>query len=179
MRGSSADQATGRLPMNAAKEHFSLSFVRMITYAAGLSIKSHETDYDGVDITIASSAEYSIWAYPEFELQVKCTAQQDLLHDEYMSWTLEAGPFEKLTTPKRYNDAYLGVLLLPNDAGPWLEQDEEKLLTRSRMYWESAANLGHLKEGSGSKTVRLPRSNLFDVSAVLDIMRTIGERSQR
>jgi hypothetical protein len=165
--------------MNAAKEHFSISFVRMVTYAAGMSIKNHETDYDGVDITIASSTEYSIWDCPEFELQVKCTSQQDLLHEKYMSWTLEAGPFEKLTSPKRYNAAYLAVLLLPNDAGPWLEQDENMLLTRSRMYWQSAANLGQLKEDSASKTVRLPRSNLFDVTAVQDIMRTIGEGSDR
>ena len=138
--------------MNAAKEHFSINFVRVITYAAGMWIKNHETDYDGVDITIASSTAYSIWDCPEFE---------------------------KLTSPKRYNAAYLGILLLPNDAGPWLEQDESMLLTRSRMYWQRAADLGQLGEGSASKTVRLPRSNLFDVTAVQDMMRTIGEGSDR
>lgn len=46
----------GRLPMNARQEQFSLAFVRMVVAAAGCSIKCHETDYDGVDITIVSSA---------------------------------------------------------------------------------------------------------------------------
>ncbi|WP_246267973.1 DUF4365 domain-containing protein [Acrocarpospora macrocephala] len=156
------------------KEQFSLSFVHMIASAAGCSIKSHATDYDGVDITISSSAEYATYYCPEFELQLKATAQRDLLKDDHLSWTMKAIPFKKLTNPKRFAPAYLGVLLLPE--GGWLEQDEERLVTGSRMYWQSAADLGSIGDDEASKTVRLPRSNLFDIPQLQGIMKTIGDR---
>jgi hypothetical protein len=165
----------GRLPLSARKEHFSLAFVHMVTYAAGCSIKTHETDYDGVDITIVSSAEYERWYCPEFELQVKCTSRQDLLRDDHLAWTMEARPFRKLTNPKRYNAAYLGVLLIPADSEPFLDITDDRLLSRSRMYWQRAADLGTIREGQPTKTVRLPRSNLFDVEQLLGIMRDIGD----
>ncbi|MFD9442463.1 DUF4365 domain-containing protein [Streptomyces sp. NPDC060006] len=161
--------------MTAQQEHFSLAFTHLVTYAAGFSIKSHQTDFDGVDVTIVSSAEYQTFYCPEFELQLKCTTRQDLLREDHLAWTLEAKPFQKLTNPRRYLQAVLGVLLIPNAPAALLEQDEERLLTRSRMYWQWADQLGTLPEGQESKTVRLPRSNLFDVSGLQGIMKTIGE----
>ncbi|WP_246238418.1 DUF4365 domain-containing protein [Acrocarpospora corrugata] len=167
-----ADEIT-QLPLNAMKEQFSLSFVHMVASAAGCSIKSHATDYDGVDITVSSSAEYATYYCPEFELQLKATSQHDLLKPEHLSWTMTADRFRKLTNPKRFVPAYLGVLLLPE--GDWLDQDERRLLTDSRMYWQSAADLGSIDAGASAKTVRLPRSNLFDVPQLRGIMKTIGE----
>ncbi|WP_157172842.1 hypothetical protein [Nocardia exalbida] len=38
----------GGLPITARLEQFSIAFVRMVAAAAGCSVKSHETDYDGV-----------------------------------------------------------------------------------------------------------------------------------
>ncbi|MEV4246940.1 DUF4365 domain-containing protein [Streptosporangium canum] len=163
------------LPMTAMKEQFSLGYVRMVAAAAGVSIKSHETDVDGVDITLASSADYDRFYCPQFELQLKCTSQQGIMHDGYLSWKLEAGPFRRLANPKRLVPAYLGVLCVPDESAAWLDQDEERLLVSSRMYWQSAAELGTVKDTQDTKTVRLPRSNLFDVEQLLGIMKTIGE----
>jgi hypothetical protein len=87
--------------------------------------------------------------------------------------------FNKLTNPKRYNPAYLGVLLAPEDPGSWVEQDEDQLLTKSRMYWEKASDLVPASEVTSSRTVYLPRSNLFDVSQLLGIMKGIGEGGDR
>ncbi|MGW3030197.1 DUF4365 domain-containing protein [Streptomyces sp. NPDC001178] len=163
-----------QLPMNAMKEQFSLGFVRMVAAAAGCSVKDHATDYDGVDITIASSAQYARFYAPQFELQVKCTNRTDLLRDEHVNWQMEAGPFEKLTNPSRYLKAYLGVLVIPVGPGPWLEQDETQLLSKSRMYWQAANELGTLAEGAGSITVHLPRQNMFDVPQLKGIMEFLG-----
>ena len=92
--------------MSAKKEQLSLGFVHMIASAAGFSIKEHKTDYDGVDITIVSSAEYEKFYSPQFELQVKCTAQRELLNSDTLTWTLKAGPFNRLTNPKSYLPAF-------------------------------------------------------------------------
>jgi uncharacterized protein DUF4365 len=172
------DAADGGLPHNACKEQFSLAFVRMVVAAAGCSIKNHETDYDGVDVTIVSSTEYSRFYCPDFELQLKCTTRHDLLTEDHLAWPMKAAPFAKLINPKRYDEAFLGVLLIPPKSEPWLDLTENGLATASRMYWEHAAKLGTIGEDQGSRTVHLPRSNLFDVSGLRGIMRTIGEGSQ-
>ncbi|WP_028649983.1 DUF4365 domain-containing protein [Nocardiopsis sp. CNT312] len=170
------DLVDGQLPMNARQEHFSLAFTRMIAYTAGCSIKTHETDYDGVDITLVSSAEYHRYYGPQFELQLKCTTQHRYLNDDHMAWPMKAKPFHKLTRGKRYIPAYLGVLLVPREPEPWLSVDEEGLVTRSRMYWQSADALATSEEIGGTRTVHLPRSQLFTPARLMGIMKDIGEQ---
>lgn len=163
------------LPLNEKKQQFSLGFVHMVASAAGLSIKEHKTDYDGVDITIASSAEYDVYYCPQFELQVKCTSQRNLLSVDTMSWRLEAGPFRRLTNPKSYLQRFLGVLLVPQEPSEWINQDETQLLTSSCMYWLPASELGSIRENQRSKTVHLPRNNTLDVPQIKGIIKTIGD----
>ena len=162
------------LPLSAMKEQFSLSYVHMVASAAGFSIKNHATDYDGVDITIFSSVEYETYYCPQFELQVKCTSQRNVVR-QGIAWQMEARPFRKLTSRKRFIPAYLGVLIVPGDPGTWLEQDQERLLTRSRMYWQQATRLGEIEDAAGSKTVHLPLTNLFDVPQLRRIMESMGD----
>ncbi len=168
----------GGLPMTARQEQFSLAFVRMVAAAAGCSIKSHETDYDGVDITIVASAEYTRYYCPEFEMQLKCTTQSRLLEADHLAWTLKRDRFLKLVSPKRFAPALLGVLLIPENPDQLLDLSEAGLTSSSRMYWEHAKKLGEIEDGKASKTVHLPRCNLFDVGSLQGIMQVIGEGGQ-
>ncbi|SHF54375.1 DUF4365 domain-containing protein [Streptoalloteichus hindustanus] len=173
-----AEAPDGGLPITARQEQFSLAFVRMVAAAAGCSIKSHETDYDGVDITVVSSAEYEKYYCPEFEIQLKCTTQHHLLKDDHLAWSLERDRFLKLVNPKRFTPALLGVLLIPEDPHQLLDLSEEGMTSSSRMYWEHATNLGRIEDGKASRTVRLPRINLFDVRGLQSLMHRIGEGGQ-
>ena len=172
---SGEDLLDGGLPVSERQQQFSLAHVHMIASAAGCSIKRHDTDYDGVDITIASSTEYETYLCPEIELQVKCTSQRRLLRDDHLAWQMSRTPFLKLTNRKRFTPAFLGVLLIPEQDAPLLNITEEHLLTASCMYWQAASQLGEIAEGSATKTVHLPRSNLFDVDALKGIMQAVGE----
>ncbi len=169
------DLVDGQLPMNARQEHFSLAFTRLVAYTAGCTIKTHETDYDGVDITLASAAEYKRFYAPQFELQLKCTTQARYLADDHMAWPMKGKPFRKLTRGKRYVPAYLGVLLVPEDPDRWLSVDERGLVTESRMYWQAATELVSTGEVGQTRTVHLPRSNLFTPEQLLGIMKKLGE----
>ncbi|WP_280253623.1 DUF4365 domain-containing protein [Nocardia abscessus] len=168
----------GGLPITARQEQFSLAFVRMVAAAAGCSVKSHETDYDGVDITIVASAEYAKYYCPEFEIQLECTTQHRLLRTNDLAWQLERDRFLKLVSRKRFVPALLGVLLIPDDPDQLIDLSEDGLRSASRMYWEHAANLGGIEDGKAGKTVHLPRSNLFDVGGLKGIMQSIGEGGQ-
>ncbi|MFC8383576.1 DUF4365 domain-containing protein [Nocardia sp. NPDC057272] len=175
--GRAVVRGRGGLPINAQQEQFSVAFVRMVAAAAGCSIKPHDTDYDGVDITIASSVEYQTMYCPQIEMQLKCTTQHTRLGAHHLSWTLARDPFLKLVNRKRYTPALLGVLLIPADPDRMLDLSEERLISESRMYWQFATELGDIANGKASKTVHLPRTNLFDVEGLLEIMRTIGDRT--
>jgi Domain of unknown function (DUF4365) len=165
----------GSLPLSAMKEQFSLGYVHMVASAAGFSVKTHGTDYDGVDVTIYSSAEYETYYGPQFELQVKCTSQRRVVRRHAVAWQMHAQPFRKLTSTKRFIPAYLAVLVVPSDPESWLEQDQEKLLTRSRMYWQQAALLGEIDDDADTKTVHLPLTNMFDVPQLRHIMKSLGD----
>lgn len=167
------------LPKTESQQQFSLAFVRLVAAAAGFWIKSHETDYDGVDITIVSSADYEMWSCPSLELQVKCTTRAELLKDDHLLWRIESKSYSKLIKPRRFEPTYLGVLLVPPEVDAWLDHNEDRLLTRSRMYFESAVNLPMSSPGRRSTAVRLPRRNLFDVSALQAIMKHIGDGGDR
>ncbi|WP_431971832.1 DUF4365 domain-containing protein [Nocardia sp. bgisy134] len=148
----------GGLSITARQEQFSLAFVRMVAAAAGCSIKSHETDYDGVDITIVASREYARFYCPELELQLKCTTRHSRLKADHLAWPLERDRFLKLVSPKRFVPALLGVLLIPEDPDQLLDLSEDGLTSPSRMCWEYAAKLGEIEDGKSSTTVHLPRS---------------------
>jgi len=164
-----------QLPETEMKQQFSLAFVQMVASAAGCSVKEHKTDYDGVDITIVSSMDYIKHFGPQIELQVKCTSQQRLRTPTTMKWKLEADRFRKLTNPKSYLPRFIGVLLVPAGPSSWLSQDEGQLLTKSRLYWERASELGTIEDGRDSKIVHLPRSNILNVAQLQDIMKTVGD----
>ncbi|MBO2458126.1 DUF4365 domain-containing protein [Actinomadura violacea] len=163
------------LPLSEMKQQVSLAYVHMVAAAAGCWLKPHTTDYDGVDITVASSEDHELFFGPQFELQLKCTSQRNVVRDDHIAWSMEGKPYRKLTNPKRYLPAFLGILVVPEDPSLWLEQDEQSLLSRSALYWQSAAALETIGEDAQSKTVRVPRSNLFDVPQLLGIMKTLGE----
>jgi len=169
------DLVEGQLPMTARQEHLSLAFVRMIAYEAGCAIKTHDTDYDGVDVTITSNAQYQTFYGSEFELQLKATTQQKYLENGDFSWTMKRKPYRKLTHPKRYTPAYLGVLVLPPDVERWLTVDEERLTFEAHMYWQAASRFEQISDGAESKTVNLPRNNLMVREQLLGIMKSIGD----
>lgn len=172
------DLVDGQLPMTAREEQISLAFTRMITYAAGCAVKTHDTDYEGVDLTITSSAEYLRVLGPQFDLQLKATVQHSRLGDEHLAWPMKIKPYRKLVRGndgKRHIPAYLAVLLLPADATKWVVVDENRLMTESRMFWQAASAFPGETSAVMTQTVHLPRSNLFTVEQLLRIMKTIGD----
>jgi hypothetical protein len=68
---------------------------------------------------------------------------------------------------------------VPEDPGGWLEQHDEHLTTRSRLYWAKASDLSPVSDDTASRTIHIPRSNLFDVPHLLGIMKSIGEGGDR
>ena len=61
------------------------------------------------------------------------------------------------------------VLLMPGDAGDWLNQTERELCLRHCGYWLSLAGYPAAQNAS-SVTVRIPAANMFDRGQLDDLM---------
>ena len=163
------------LPITAMREQISIAYIQMAIAAAGCTVGTWSADYDGVDISIKSHAEYEGLLGPTLDVQLKCTSK-DVVKAEHIAWEIDKRTHHYLTW-KRSKPAILAVLVVPSDRDLWLDHNEERLLTRSTMYWMPAAGMPAFPDGQQTMTVHLPRSNRFNREALLGIMTEIGERS--
>lgn len=170
MAGTPPAPPRGTLSLSAMKEQLSVAHISMLAAAAGLVRGDWSTDYDGVDMTIKSSARYPGLSGTELDVQLKCTSQVDLLTDEHLAWSLHRLGYEKLQDPERFSLGILAVLVVPESYDDWLDQDEERLLANSRMYYSVATDWDPIAEGAASKTVHCPRANVLDVDSLLGLM---------
>ncbi|MEY9932425.1 hypothetical protein ABH926_007076 [Catenulispora sp. GP43] len=155
------------------KQQFSVAYIHARAAMAGCSIKRHDTDYDGVDITVSSSADYGKIIGAEIEIQLKCTSRKDLVADDHVKWKLECDRLALIANPRRFQTAYLGVLVVPEDPTLWLDYDEDTLMGRSIMYWVKATDLGMPKPGKKTQVVHVPKS-VFTPSALLHALREVS-----
>ena len=70
----------------------------------------------------------------------------------------------------------LVVLLLPTDARRWIEQDDERMLSRYAAYYVSLSGMAAARHRS-KVPVNLPRENLLTVDALRRLM--VGASQQK
>lgn len=164
----------GSLPESQMKEQLSIAYLRMVASAAGCSTEQSSTDFNASDISVVSSAEYSMELFPGFEVQLKCTSQ-NVVKDDYIIWSIDRRTHYRLTARKRARKAILAVLVVPTEIDGWLDHTEERLLTASTMYWIHGKDIAEIPDGQETITVHLPRRNIFTRDQLLAIMEDIGE----
>src|SRR5438874_1122644 len=72
----------------------------------------------------------------------------------------------------------LVVLLLPVDAGQWIEQDDERMLSRQAAYYVSLSGMAATAHRS-KVPVHLPRQNLLTVDALRRLMAAASQRKRK
>lgn len=87
---------------------------------------------------------------------------------------------------KTYNDLrdtevgcprILVLLALPQDEPAWTEQTEEYLLVRKCAYWMSLKGLGPTTNTAKNR-VAIPRTNVFSVTALLELLDKVRKREE-
>ena len=110
---------------------------------------------------------------PRLDLQLKCTADEGVLHDELLHFPLKIKNYKDLSHEGLVPHALI-VVLVPNQVDDWLSQTEEELVLRRCAYWFSL--LGEpAVDNVESITVRIPRANQFTPQALQDMMRRIND----
>ena len=126
-------------------------------------------DHEGIDLGIKHwNKENGLPAGSQIEVQLKATGQQGLLKKKYVSQPLSREHYDALRTPKVSVPRFLVVTVVPTDCEEWLDQTEERLQMLRCSYWLSLSGMDEI-EGK-SKTVRVPRDNVFDVDGLCRLL---------
>jgi hypothetical protein len=152
------------------------AYVRAIAAQAGLICSEPEEDY-GIDLclrAIRSRGPRLADVSGQLDLQLKSTT---LAHvsDSEVRFDLEKKTYDDLREKGDNVPRILVVLLMPVDESQWISQSPGELVLRRGAYWLSLEGYPSTK---AAKTVRIkiPRSNLFSVQAVLGLMAGLRER---
>ncbi len=164
----------GKLHESACKEQFSLAYSHAVASAARCTLHGITPDVERVDYTVRQVADHTAYESAQIDVQMKCTSQS-VMHDDGVHWKLETDHYEHLRSDKVYNPKILVVLVVPKSFGDWFDHSEERLLLRRSAYWVSLRGMPALPTGQDSKTVVLPKRQVFDVPNLLAILKRVGD----
>ncbi len=120
---------------NEQKQQLSVAYVHAVAARAGYACQVMNVDDDGIDVQIAARGvihHRAVLRSPRLDIQLKATAHPSLKQD-HLAFPLPL---------KNYNDLrdevlvprLLVVLLLPEDEQQWIEQTEDRMISRSCAY---------------------------------------------
>ncbi|MBB5750997.1 DUF4365 domain-containing protein [Prosthecomicrobium pneumaticum] len=154
--------------LSARQEAFAGSYIRAVISLAGCSIAIPETDNDKVDIVAMSRVKGSKFTKPKIDIQSKCKLGPVPTGDP-ISYTLNMETYDNLRDPLVTNPRILVVVFVPELHPDWVVQDEAQLALRHCGYWTCLQGEPEVT-GQDSKTVHLPKANVFSAAALQAMM---------
>jgi hypothetical protein len=162
---------------NEQKQQFSIAYLHAVAARAGFACQATLVDDDSVDATLAARGyvhRQAVLRSPRLEVQLKATAQQDLLRDTHLSFPLPIKNYDELRAPSMV-PRLLVVLLLPATPTSWLEQSEAQMIVRHAAYWLPLLAAPDVST-SRTVTVQLPRTNVLTVQHLQGLMERAARR---
>lgn len=155
------------------KEEISKAYVHAVAARHGFKIGTWSTDDGCLDVTIGAAGTLGggTIGNPKIDLQLKCTSQKRLVKPGYVSWQLDGDHYRRLVAPSS-TPHLLVVLVLPEDSAKWIEHSVQRLLLRRCAYWLKMT--GRSTSSQASKTVRLPKTQVFSPDELLAMMTKIS-----
>ena len=146
------------------KEALSRVYVQAVASRAGYLTSNHDFDRDGIDLQIHAGGVMR----PALGLQLKATVNLKAPKDGHFHFPLMRRNYDLLRDATQM-PRLLVVLDLPREKERWLTITEDELMLRRRAYWLSLIGLPQT-DNEESVTVRIPRSNVFDVEGLRALM---------
>jgi hypothetical protein len=154
------------LHQSGRQESLSEAYVHAVAAAAGYTTAAYNRDMIKADVLIQAGGYLS----PLLAIQLKATIRLRpvLAQDgEEFSFQLDAATYEVLRSPGQI-PRLLVVMDLPRSEDEWVSITTEELVMRHCAYWLS------LKDAPATNrtapTVRIPKSHVFDVPGIRQLM---------
>ncbi|MDX2054236.1 MAG: DUF4365 domain-containing protein [Polyangiaceae bacterium] len=158
------------------QEEISKAYLHAVVAQCSFALGAWTQDHGCVDVTVgaASPVGSGHLSKPKVDIQLKATTRTDVEHPEFISWQLEADHYNALVAPASAPHL-LVVLLLPSDISQSIEHTVNHLLIRRCAYWVTMTGQMDLDPAAQSKTVRIPRAQVFSPSALRGIMEQVSQ----
>lgn len=164
------------LPDTQIQEELSRAFIYSIASHAGFTFERPILDYDSIDVKISAIGKpdpTSLLESPTLEIQAKATYVHDFNAEDVLSFPLKIKNYNDL----RKNTAcprILVVYLMPDEKAEWTNLDHTKLEMRKCAYWLCLKGYEDT-DNSDTKTVKIPKANVFNVESLTSIMIKISK----
>lgn len=162
----------GQLYESACKEQVSLAYAHAVATAARCSLEVVKVDHQTVDATVRQTAVHDLWDLVTLDIQMKCTSQKKIVKADHIAFPIDTKYYDQLRSTRRQGDIILVVMIVPPEIDKWVRQTETDLHLSHVAYWVSLRGMPDVS--TESTTVRIPRTNVFDVEQLLRILSCIG-----
>jgi hypothetical protein len=165
---------------NEQKQQLSVAYLHAVASAAGFVCQTPDVDDDSIDRTVVARGwlhAKSVLRSPKIDVQLKSTTREPLrAGEESFVFRLNKKNYDELRH-RAMVPRLLVVMLLPHDPVEWLEQDDDRMLTRYAAYYVSLAGRP-ASVHRGKVPVELPRKNLFIVANLRRLMVQASRRQR-
>lgn len=160
------------------KEQFSEAFVTATASVAGMTVESPRKDQFSIDMWVIAPGEYQMHRDPQMALQLKCTANLASRKNGDFSFELPIKNYNDLSSSKRVTPYRLVVVHVPDEPKDWFETICPTVrVARYTAYWVNLMGAGK-SANKKSKTICIPRSQVFDDQVLRMWARDFGDRNQ-
>ena len=166
----------GAMTPEQRQEEISKAYLHAVAAKCGFAVGTWSQDHGCLDVTIGADATVGTGHLvgPKVDVQLKATTRQDVEHDSFISWTLDIDHYEKLIA-RAFVPRILVVLLLPRDVEQSVEHTVDHLLVRRCAYWVRMTGMPPAEPGQKTKTVRLPKAQVFSPDQLTAILEKISK----
>jgi hypothetical protein len=150
----------------AQQERYSDAFLLAVCATAGCAAAKPEVDDDSIDWTLSCKLSPR---RPKLDVQMKSTSNDDG-KDDSIRYALRKKNYDELIVTDVTVSRLLILVIVPDDLNDWVTLSPAELVLRRCAYWVSLAGRAE-SANEHSVTVMVPRENVFDVSALQELMR--------
>jgi hypothetical protein len=154
-------------------EQFGLAFMQAVASVAACSVTRPAVDDDSIDLTFAQKTAGGRLRSPRLEAQLKTTTA-DIVANHHLAFPLSIKNYDELRAPNVAVPRILIVVLVPPDCADWTLHSEEELALRKCGYWLSLRGEPAVAN-QVSKTVHIPRAQIFEAAALAGMLARISD----
>ncbi len=168
------------LPDSKIQEGLSVAYIKAICNKAGHDLKFSEND-NGVDITVSKLAIRSgNKVYPtghNLDIQAKST-YNFTEEEDFIKYSIKTKNYNDLVQSGRGSPIIFVLLCMPREKERWLYQTEENLRISKCAYWCSLEGEEMAPSEESTKTIRIPKTNIFSETTMMRMMEDIKENGE-
>ncbi len=154
------------------------AYVQAVAAQAGVTSSNPVPDY-GIDLSLrlvspVEGRRRDVGA--QVDLQLKSTTRA-IVSDTHVIYDLDVDTYNDLRDTDRPTLLILVLFVMPVDEVFWLSQTSEHLCLRHCAYWVSLRG-SPPSTATSSLRITIPRTNVFSVEALTDLLKQARERKQ-